>query len=316
MDKYLLLVIMGVFLQPLWAEERLEFCDEYAKNIVKQQLIYNNYCNTTEENETVFPAFSELMQLRETQQQEPSESDHQNPEHNWCLLVDPLRIMQQQEQLTTVINDCKTHFQSLFGRTAKNIAALVPEGYRLAKDKDIAPLLHDFNHDGVNDAVFVIINHANAEKARILLALSQKDGLLKTVPIAPYIVGMDEAESGRPHTRLQLIKPDRFSIATQSMNNNNWDSKEEWVFRFINNQFVLIWSATGSTRISYDEGQESVYASSIHNYMTSKTFKSSSERCDFYQIGKEKKACHSVKTVVLENKTLTLENFLDAIPEK
>ena len=309
MYKWLILVVVSIASQPLAATDKEQFCEAYSKKIALQKVAYGNYCNINKDNKTLFPAFTELMEIRQKNNKEPTEIDYQYPELNWCYLVKNSHVIKQQKTLTQTINECKKEFQTLFGKTGKTLEDLVPKNYRMTADKSRPAIFHDFTHDGIDDVIFFVDSLTNKGATRLLVALSQKDGLLQTIPVAPYIVGTYEAESGQPSTTLNLIKPDRFSLVTQSLDNNHWDSRNEWVFRFSNSEFILIWSSSGHTRISYDESSDSIYESSVHNYTHGTAFTTKTERCDYYITDEAACYCDSAQPVHLHSTKITIANF-------
>lgn len=287
-------------------------CKEYAIQTQKEHKQYNEFCEEgTAENSPLFPEFNELIAFRKTHNQELTDKDYISPEIAWCNFTNNKRTTELQRKRLHAINTCKNEFQKLYGHASKTIAGLIPNTYQMLPRKEVLPIQYDFNNDGIKDSIFIIVKTPNSTKGRLLIALSQPNREFKSIPVAPYQVGNNGKESGHPYTTLTLQKPDRFILTTQSLDNNNWDSREEWVFKYESNDFKLSSYSSGYTSKSYDISTEEIDKSIVYQFDKRISYISEEERCDYYSPKKPHYKCNSLDKVFHPKLQLGIRNFID-----
>lgn len=235
-----------------------EDCAEYSTQTQKEKQLVIDFCGLdSPESESffsdLFPEFNELIISKEINKQEITDNDYTGPEIEWCKITNNKRINTLQQRRIKAINFCKSEFEKLYGHVGTKLTDLVPGSYHILQRKGGIPIQHDFNNDGIKDSIFTIVKKQESTTGRLLIALSQPNGQLKSIPVAAYHFGNNGEESGQPHTTFTLHKPNRFILTTQSLDNNNWDSREEWVFSYEKNNFTLLYYSSGYTSKDYDD---------------------------------------------------------------
>ncbi len=294
-----------------------DFCSEYQQQTQLQRQSLQDWCGASKDTILMDSLFPEFMWCQ-NKGSEANPDCFANTERHWCEAVETPQAEKLLQLRTHEIEQCQAVYRQAFGVSGRTLAELLPAGYALvgggAEKSDLQAIEHDFNADGVVDFVFVISKQASdgqllADNLRLMVALSQKDGTLRTLPVAPYSPLRNfEPESVEGHSVLERWGEEGFRLINVMMDNNNWDQRSEHRFRFIGGDFRLEWSSSGYTQISYDEAQPSENTSSVRDYARGVKFKSDTQRCDFLE---EANPCPEIKreTIPADLSKPVLANF-------
>lgn len=268
------------------------FCANYQAEFGNQNVAYQLYCDEVapEMEKDLFPEFVWCL----SQEKEPAPDCSENPEMAWCASVGEDAAKKQMDMRSTKIAACRSEFEQAFGKTGSKREELIPTGYVLvdkaaAPEGTLAPLEHDFNDDGKPDQAFVVGKPAAVEgeppmeRLRLVVALSQPDGTLKTVPVAPYWLSNSADQTGYAQSSIRVHEKNGLLLGTNVMDDKDWNRRDEYLFRFVDGTFGLAWESSGYTESSGDEAKPEVkYVSSVIDYEKGSASFSETERCDSF----------------------------------